>query len=231
MPIPSRRPDPERRRVRRRHLRPARAPRSHRRTAPPGGVAGRDVHLVLGDLLHLVAGLAGDRDVLPLLLRAAVPGRGRLPGAAEVRPPATGDRSAGADRRHLLRRRPDVLAPRHRVRGCRARNRPRQPPGPGRRAGGLGGDGRAAPAVRAARPADRPRRRRADQRDRWDRSVRVGPGHRRGPGAPHGDLLRGLPVDHPAGRPGPAASGGPGRGRDGLDRGLRRAGGPLARST
>ena len=56
-------------------LGPARPARRHRRAAAPGGAARRDVHLVLGDLLPLGAGLARDRHVLPLLVRAAVAGR------------------------------------------------------------------------------------------------------------------------------------------------------------
>ena len=55
-----------------------------------------------------------------------------------LRPPPAAGAQAGDPRRHLLRRRPDLLAPRDRRRRRRARDRARQPAGGRRAVRGLG---------------------------------------------------------------------------------------------
>ena len=113
----------------------------------------------------------------------------------------------------LLHRRPDVLAPRHRGGRRRPGDGPRQPPGHHRRVL------RVAPARRAAVPGDpagaagRAGRRDPDLGRRRQRRVRREPAARRHPRHRDGDLLLGLPADHPARRPRPAPAGRPGRDR------------------
>ena len=98
---------------------------------------------------------------LPLLALVAVAGAPALRAAADARGPA------GGGRRHLLRRRPAVLASRDRGGRRRARDGPRQPPGPRRRASSRGWSSGSGPAARDASSAlpGRARRGRADLRE------------------------------------------------------------------
>ena len=79
-------------------------------------------------------GLALDRHGLPRLFGLPLLAARRARRAAPPRPAAARGRvRLAVDRRHLLRRRPAVLAPRHRGRRGGAGDRPRQPPGHHRR--------------------------------------------------------------------------------------------------
>ncbi len=118
----------------------------------------------------------------------------------------------------LLRRRPDVLAPRHRGGRGRAGDGPRQPPGHHRRLLRVAAPRGAAVARDPAGAADRARRRDPDLGRRRRRPVRRGAAARGHPRHRDGDLLLGLPADHPAGRSRCAAAGRSRGDRDGHGR-------------
>ena len=88
-----------------------------------------------------------DRRDLPLRLRAAAAGRAGLARGPAPRPAAAARTPAGRGRRRVLRRRPDLLAPRDRRRRRRAGDRAGQPAGRVRAAGRVGGAAASAPAA------------------------------------------------------------------------------------
>jgi hypothetical protein len=185
---------------RRRSRSSGRSPRGAPARGRAGGGRRRVRHRLLEHPLPARARVSLDGCLLPMRLRGARPGGGRVGrGSARARsgpPPRPGLRGAG---RRRPRRRPDPLEPLHR----RDRGRPghgarQRPGGPGRagRVGALGG---------AARAADRARVRRGRGRDRAHLGCRRRVGVRRAPRRgsrlrrPDRDRLHRLPVAAAAG--------------------------------
>ncbi len=192
------------------------APRGDCPAAAAGGAPRCDVHRVLGDLLSICRCVAVDRDGVPLPVRAADPPWRGLPRAAQVRGDARCDDSLGRDRRHLFRRRPDLLAPRDRGGRGGPGDRARQSPGARRWVRCVGDLRRTTDESDAVRDPDRPRWRRPHC-GRGRRCVRRGSGARCCPGAADRALLRRLPDHHPPRRARPPTTGRASGDRNGLD--------------
>ena len=158
----------------------AAAPGSRLRSAPVLALLGALHDRVLGDPRAPGGRAPGDGGGLPLRCTRC-PCSAALAWREERRygPRAAGAAAARADRRALLRRRPDLLAPGDRRRRRGARDGARQPPGRDRAVRGVGGARRGAGAADPRGAAADADRRRADLGRAGGRRVRREPGARR----------------------------------------------------